>query len=214
MTLTLIETTAILSALGKAWLVVRTAFTPLEMVAVVFTLINVWLAIKEKMWTWPAGIASVLLYLVVFWRSHLYLNAGLQIVYFVMSIHGWYEWLHGGVNKTELTITHASARMWAALLSAGVVMTLVLLWLLRLTAHDASLPIWDAVTTAFSLVGQYMLNMKIVQNWLIWAIVDVIYVVMFIDQKLYPTAVLYAFFVFLCVKGLLDWHRSANASAS
>jgi len=84
---------------SSVWLAIRAAFTPLEMAAVLFTLINVWLAIKEKIWTWPAGIASVLLYLVVFWRSHLYLNAGLQIVYFVMSIHGWYEWLHGGVEK-------------------------------------------------------------------------------------------------------------------
>jgi nicotinamide mononucleotide transporter len=213
LTLTLIEAGAALSALGKVWLIVSNAFTPLEMIAVLFTLANVWLAIKENIWTWPTGIASVLLYLFVFWRSHLYLNAGLQITYFVLSIHGWYEWLHGGVNKTELTITHASSRMWAALMSIGVGLTLALLWLLRLTAHDASLPIWDAVTTAFSIVGQYMLNMKIVENWLIWAIVDVIYVVMFIDQKLYPTAVLYAFFVFLCVKGLIDWRRSARASA-
>lgn len=186
---------AIVITPANVWLAIRQAFTPLEMAAVIFTLINVWLAIKEKIWTWPAGIASVLLYFVVFWRSHLYLNAGLQIVYFVMSIHGWYEWLHGGANKGELTITHASSRMWAVLMSIGVGITLILLWLLRLTAHDASLPIWDAVTTSFSLVGQYMLNMKIVQNWLIWALVDVIYVVMFIDQKLYPTAILYAFFV-------------------
>jgi nicotinamide mononucleotide transporter len=213
LTLTLIEAGAALSALGKLWLVVSAAFTPLEMIAVLFTLANVWLAIKENIWTWPAGIASVLLYLVVFWRTHLYLNAGLQIIYFVLSIHGWYEWLHGGVNKTELTITKASSRMWTVLMSAGVALTLLLLWLLRLTTHDASLPIWDAVTTAFSIVGQYMLNMKIVENWLIWAIVDVIYVVMFIDQKLYPTAVLYAFFVFLCLKGLIDWQRTAHASA-
>jgi nicotinamide mononucleotide transporter len=213
LTLTLIEAGTALSALGKLWLIVSAAFTPLEMVAVLFTLANVWLAIKENIWTWPTGIASVLLYLVVFWRTHLYLNAGLQIIYFVLSIHGWYEWLHGGVNKTELTITHASPRMWAVLMSIGAALTLALLWLLRLTTHDASLPIWDAVTTAFSIVGQYMLNMKIVENWLIWAIVDVIYVVMFIDQKLYPTAVLYAFFVFLCLKGLIDWRRSAHASA-
>ena len=213
MTLTLIEAGAAISALGKLWLIVSAAFTPLEMIAVLFTLANVWLAIKENIWTWPTGIASVLLYLVVFWRSHLYLNAGLQIIYFVLSIHGWYEWLHGGVNKSELTIKHASPRMWAVLMSIGAALTLALLWLLRLTTHDASLPIWDAVTTAFSIVGQYMLNMKIVENWLIWAIVDVIYVVMFIDQKLYPTAVLYAFFVFLCVKGLIDWRRSAHASA-
>ena len=213
MTSTIIGIAVIFPTPENLWLAIRTAFTPLEMAAVIFTLANVWLAIKEDIWTWPAGIASVLLYLVVFWRAHLYLNAGLQIVYFVLSIHGWYEWLHGGANKTELKITRASSRMWAALMSIGVALTLVLLWVLRATAHDASLPIWDAVTTAFSIVGQYMLNMKIVENWLIWAIVDVIYVVMFIDQKLYPTAVLYAFFVFLCLKGLLDWHRSARASA-
>ena len=213
MILTLIESSSVLPLVGKVWLMIRTAFTPLELVAVVFTLVNVWLAIKEKMWTWPAGIASVLLYLIVFWRSHLYLNAWLQVVYFVMSIHGWYEWLHGGKNKTELRITRANPRMWAALMSIGAAITLILLWLLRLTAHDASLPIWDALTTAFSLVGQYMLNMKIVENWLIWALVDIIYVVMFIDQKLYPTAILYAFFVFLCVKGLIDWRRSSFASA-
>jgi len=203
---------AAVSGLAKVWLAIRAAFTPLELVAVAFTLANVWLAIKENIWTWPTGIASVLLYLVVFWRSHLYLNAGLQIVYFVLSIHGWYEWLHGGVNKSELKVTHASRRMWAALMLIGVVLTVALLWLLRLTAHDASLPLWDAITVAFSLVGQYMLNMKIVENWIIWAAVDVIYVVMFIDQKLYPTAVLYAFLLFLCVKGLLDWRRSALAS--
>ena len=173
MILTLIEAPTILPFVGKVWLMIRTAFTPLELVAVVFTLANVWLAIKEKMWTWPAGIVSVLLYLIVFWRSHLYLNAWLQVVYFVMSIHGWYEWLHGGKNKTEL---HDHARHAADVGGADVDRSadyLILLWLLRLTAHDASLPIWDAVTTAFSLVGQYMLNMKIVENWLIWALVDV-----------------------------------------
>ena len=52
--------------------------TPLEIAAVVFTLANVWLAVKENIWTWPAGLVSVTLYLVVFWRAHLYLNAWLQ----------------------------------------------------------------------------------------------------------------------------------------
>jgi nicotinamide mononucleotide transporter len=213
LTFTFLEIAAVVLTPAQIWLALRAAFTPLELVAVVFTFTNVWLAIKEKMWTWPTGIASVLLYLVVFWKSHLYLNAGLQIVYFVLSIHGWYEWLHGGVDKAELRITRASSRLWVVLMSAGVVLTLALFWALRAAAHDASLPIADAVTTAFSLVGQYMLNMKIVENWLIWAIVDVIYVVMFIDQKLYPTAVLYGFFVFLCVKGLIDWRRLEHASA-
>jgi len=86
--------------------------TLLEIAAIAFTLVNVWLAIKENMWTWPTGIVSVILYAVVFYQSRLYANAGLQVVYFVMSIHGWYEWLHGGVNKTELHVRRTTGRQW------------------------------------------------------------------------------------------------------
>jgi nicotinamide mononucleotide transporter len=184
--------------------------TPLEIAAVVFTLANVWLAVKENIWTWPTGIVSVLLYLVVFWRTALYLNAALQVVYFVLSIHGWYEWLHGGENRSELRITLASRRVLLATTLSGVLLTVVLLYLLRLSTTTSSLQLADAVTTAFSLVGQWMLNMKIVENWIVWASVDVVYVMMFLDQKLLATAALYAFFIFLALKGLVDWRRTAR----
>lgn len=177
-----------------------------------FTLANVWLAVKENIWTWPTGIVSVLLYLVVFWRSHLYMNAWLQVVYFALSIHGWYEWLHGGEQKAERRIAHVHPRTSAVLALIGVALTALFVWILRATTAQASLPIWDALTTAFSLVGQWLLNMKFVENWVVWAAVDVIYVVMFVDQKLYPTAALYGFFVFLCIKGWIDWRRTARAA--
>ena len=98
-------------------------FTPLEIAAVAFTLAGVILAIYENIWTWPTGIAGVLLYLVVNWRAHLYANAILQIVYFVLSIHGWYEWLHGGENKTELHVSRATPRTWATTMPVGVALT-------------------------------------------------------------------------------------------
>jgi len=188
-------------------------WTAVELGAVLFTLINVWLAVKEKMWTWPTGIVAVLLTFVLYLHQLLYLNAWLQIVYFLLSIHGWYEWLHGGVNKTERRITFASRMTWAVTMPAGVALTLVLFYLERRYAPGGTLPIWDAFTTAFSIVGQYMLNMKIVENWIMWAIVDVIYVFMLINQHLYCLAALNAFLFILCIKGLIDWRRSANASA-
>lgn len=185
--------------------------TPLEIAAFVFTAVNVWLAVKENMWTWPAGIVSVILFFVYFWQTHVYLNAWLQVVYFILSIHGWYEWLHGGERKTERRVSFASARTWTVTVVIGVALTFVLLDLDHRFSADVSMPFWDALTTAFSLVGQYMLNMKIIENWIIWALVDVIYVFMFIHQKSTLFAVLYAFFIFLCTKGLIDWRRTARA---
>ena len=187
-------------------------WTALEVVAVLFTLVNVWLAIKENMWTWPTGIVAVLLTFVLYWHKLIYLNAWLQIVYFLLSIHGWYEWLHGGVNKTERRVSWASGLTWATTIPIGVALTLLLFYLERRFAPGGSLPVWDALTTAFSIVGQYMLNMKLIENWIIWMLVDVVYVFMLVDQHLYYLAALNAFLFILCIKGFIDWRRSAETA--
>ncbi|MDP9360353.1 MAG: nicotinamide riboside transporter PnuC [Acidobacteriota bacterium] len=187
-------------------------WTALEVAAVLFTLANVWLAVKENMWTWPTGIMAVLLTFILYWHKLIYLNAWLQIVYFLLSIHGWYEWLHGGVNKTERCISWASGMTWAVTMPVGVALTILLLYLERRFAPGGSLPLWDALTTAFSIVAQYMLNMKIIENWIIWAIVDVIYVFMLVDQHLYYLAALNGFLIVLCAKGFIDWRRSIETA--
>ena len=180
--------------------------TLLEIAAIAFTLVNVWLAIKENMWTWPTGIVSVILYAIVFYQSRLYANAGLQVVYFALSIHGWYEWLHGGVNKGELRVRRTTRRQWIGCAIAGVLLTVLLMWLLRRVSGSA--PFSDALTTAFSIVGQWMLNEKLLENWLIWLAVDIVYVPLFAASGRIGSALLYAFFCVLCVKGLIDWKRS------
>jgi nicotinamide mononucleotide transporter len=183
-------------------------FTPLEIAAVAFILANVWLAVKENIWTWPTGIVGVVLYLVVNWRAHLYANALLQVFYFVLSVHGWYEWLHGGKNKSERQVSNATRRIWLATLAGGAILTLPMWLILR---HSGSSPLMDAGTTAYSVVGQFLLNYKITENWVVWAVVDIVYVVIYIQQSLYLTAALYALFVILCVKGWIDWRRTALA---
>ena len=183
--------------------------TPLETIAVVFTLANVYLAVKENIWTWPTGIVSVLLYLVVNWRAHLFANAVLQLLYFALSIHGWYEWLHGGKNKSERRISAATWRIWLFTVVGGALLTLPIWWVLR--TNDSS-PVMDAATTAYSIVGQFLLNFKIIENWIVWALVDVVYVVIYVEQSLRLTAALYAFFIVLCVKGYIDWRKTAIAA--
>ena len=178
----------------------------LEIVAVVFTLANVWLAVKQNMWTWPTGIVSVILYGIVFYQSRLYANTGLQVIYFALSIHGWYEWLHGGVNRTELHVRRATRRQWIGCMVAGIILTALLMWLLRVVSGSA--PFSDASTTAFSIVGQWMMNEKLLENWLIWLAVDLVYVPMFLFSGRAPSAALYALFCVLCIQGIVDWRRS------
>jgi nicotinamide mononucleotide transporter len=187
--------------------------SPLEIAAVVFTLANVWLAVKQNIWTWPTGIASVILYGVVFYQSRFYSNAALQIVYLALSIHGWYEWLHGGANHGELHVRKTTRRQWAGCIVSGIVLTAAIIGLLRWTS-DATFPFWDAFTTAFSLVGQWMMNEKLLENWVIWLIVDIVYVPMFAFGQRGLTAALYALFCILACRGYVEWKRSLVTSAS
>jgi nicotinamide mononucleotide transporter len=184
--------------------------SPLEALAVAFILANVWLAVRENIWTWPTGIVGVVLYFIINWRAHLYFNAWLQVLYFVLSVHGWYEWLHGGENKSERRISNATPRIWLATIVGGALLTLPMWW--YAARHGDSSPVMDAATTAYSVVGQFLLNFKVTENWVVWFAVDVIYVVIYIQQALYLTAGLYAFFVVLCVKGYVDWRKTAIAA--
>ena len=187
--------------------------TPLEIAAAAFILVNVWLATKENIWTWPTGIIGVILYTIVNYKAKLYANAGLQVVYFVLSIHGWYEWLHGGENKSELHVRRTTARQWIGCAIASVVLTAAVMQLLRWT-QDSQQTFLDSATTALSLVGQWMMNEKLLENWWFWLIVDIAYVPIYLKSGNWLTSGLYALFCILCIKGIVDWKRSMRSTAS
>jgi nicotinamide mononucleotide transporter len=87
------------------------------------------------------------------------------------------------------------------------------MWYFLVRSGSSSSPVMDAATTAYSVVGQILLNLKYVENWIIWVAVDVVYVVIYVQQKLVLTAALYALFVVLCAKGFVDWRRDAARPA-
>ena len=147
----------------------------------------------------------------MFWQAQLYADMGLQGVYVLLCLYGWYEWLHGGPGRGVLVVTRTprpARPVLAALGTAGA--GLLGLALERLT--DASLPFWDSSTTAFSLVAQYMQTRKWLENWVVWIVVDLVYLGIYTYKALYLMTGLYAVFLVLAVLGHLDWTRSLEAS--
>ena len=178
-----------------------------EVLAVVFGIVSVYLSTREHIWSWPTALVNVGLYFVVFYEAKLYADMGLQVVYFGLSLYGWYEWLYGGANRTELHVSRTSRPLGVRLLTIGIVCAAVLGTLLaRFT--DAALPYVDSATTSTSLVAQWMMTRKILENWAVWMAVDVVYVGMFIYKHLYLTAGLYTVFFVLAVMGYVQWKRS------
>jgi nicotinamide mononucleotide transporter len=178
---------------------------------VLFGVISVWLTVRENIWCWPTGLVNVLLFVVVFWQAKLYADMGLQVVYAILSVYGWYEWLYGGKGRGERAVSRTPRFVLVPLLLAGL-LGLVGLGLFLRRATDAALPFWDAGTTSFSLVAQWMLTKKWLENWLIWIVVDVIYVGMYLFKQLYPTAGLYLVFLVLACLGFQAWTKALGAA--
>jgi len=176
--------------------------------------VSVWLYVRQNVWAWPTGIANSAFWLVLFWGSRLYLDAGLQIVYIGLGVWGWYWWLRGGERGGRLHLSRTPrAEAWL-LVGIGILATLGLWW--AMVAVDDALPLPDAATTVVSLIAQYMLTRKLLANWWCWIAVDVAYVIMYASQHLYLTAALQPLFLAMCVVGLRQWRaelRPAVASA-
>ena len=182
----------------------------LEWIAAIAGAISVYLSAREKIWSWPTAIVNVGLYIIVFRRTGLYSDMGLQVVYLVLSIYGWYEWLYGGKNRSTLRVSRASAREW---LIATPVALLFWFALARYTATlpGVALPHLDAGLTTLSLVAQWMMTRKILENWVLWIVADIVYVPMYFYKGLPVTAALYAIFLALAALGLRSWWRSYQA---
>lgn len=182
----------------------------LEPVAVVTGVITVWLSTRQQLAAWPVALVNATLYFVIFQRDRLYANMGLQVVYFGLSCYGWYQWRFGGTGHTELAVTRATARHAAWLVPIGVVVAATLGFVLA-QSTDAVVPWVDSAATSTSLVAQWMMTRKLLQNWLIWIAVDVVYVGMFLYTGLLLTAGLYAVFLVLATMGYMQWKRTLPA---
>jgi nicotinamide mononucleotide transporter len=180
--------------------------SPIEWTAAAFYLLSVLLTARESIWCWPTGLIAVALYLVVFYEAKLYADVGLQGVFIVLQVYGWYEWLHGGSDRGELRVTPTPGRLLPALLGIGGAGTALLGYLLH-RYTDAALPYWDSAIAAFSLVAQWMLAKKLLENWLFWIAVDVVAVGVYYAKGLVATTGLYTVLLVMATLGYLQWRR-------
>jgi nicotinamide mononucleotide transporter len=184
---------------------------PVELAGFVLSLAMVYCNIKEIHWGWPLAILSSALYGAVFWDSQLYGEASLQVMFIITALWGWHQWRKGTQStppdiqtapplKISQLNTNEFKQTAAATLLAWPVMAY---FLNRYT--DSDVAIWDALVTSLSLLGQYLLAKKKIENWWVWMVVNVITVGLMLVKSLWLTALLYVLFAVLSYIGLKTW---------
>lgn len=196
---------------------------PIEVVAFISGVVSVYLTVKQNIWCWPIGIINVIAFTFLFYDAKLYSDMGLQIIYFVLSIYGWYNWLYGGKNKTELPITRSSRPHIVVFLCIFLFGTVLLGYLVKkytnastmafslnlsfLQLIESLITYIDASQTMLSLIGQFTLSYKKLESWIFWIIVDIISIAMYHYKGLYLTEFLYIIFLILAISGYTTWKK-------
>jgi nicotinamide mononucleotide transporter len=180
-----------------------------EIVAALLGLAMVGCNIREIHWGWPLAIASSLLYVVVFWDSRLYGDASLQVFFAVVAGWGWYQWLRGHrADGSALRVARLGPRGLAVTLAASALLWPAAGWFLK-THTDTDVPWWDGFNTALSVVGQFLLGRKYIENWAVWVVVNTVSVGLFAYKGLWLTAGLYLVFLALSFVGWKQWKAHA-----
>ena len=180
--------------------------SPLEIFAVIISIIGVTLTIKRNMWCWVFNFFAFVLYAYLFFEFKLYGETILQVFFMVVNFYGFYHWLKGKQQDHEIRIEPIAVQtviLQMIIAAAGGV-------IFGLSLHyftDAALPMLDSQLAAFSLLATYWTSRKHIATWVLWVFVDIVYVGMFMYKELFLTAALYAAFVGLAGFGWWQWQQ-------
>ncbi len=189
-----------------------------EFLIVITGLLSVYFAVKEDNRTWSIGIVNALLFAVVFYSQRFYINIGLQALYVIYNLYSWRMWLRGGPKHAPpnavLSAPTATPRAaWLLLLLAIAAFTLLFGWVFA-AFTDGRLTYGDALTTALSLVAQYALTRKWLENWWIWIAANLIYLRLFVASEAYWLAALQIAYIALSYSGWARWRADIRRRAT
>ena len=196
--------------LAAAFTLLGSPVTWLEIGAFVLALWMVLANMRVQLIAWPLAIVSSLAYLLLFAHSKLYGEAGLQVLFVVVAGWGWWQWRYGKqADGAALRVRYLGTRArW--LLAAATLAAWPLLGLLLQRVTDTDVPFWDALPTAGSVAGQWLLGRQYVENWPVWVAVNAVSIALFAYKGLWLTVVLYALFAGLALLGWRAWARRAT----
>jgi nicotinamide mononucleotide transporter len=171
------------------------------------------LAVRQNIWTFPVAIVSSLFYIVVFGRQTLYADAALQIMFIALAVQGWYLWRRGSQDRHGVAVRRTPQWAWLPLaLSLAVLVAGLYAFLVTFT--DSNVPQLDSVVTGLSVVSQFMMNRKWIENWALWIVTDTFSVGVYLFKGLNLTAGYCAFLSVMAAVGLWSWRQELRTVAT
>lgn len=182
----------------------------LQLTGIALGLLYLWLEYRADIRLWIVGLIMPCVHGALYFKAGLYADCSMQLYYILAGLYGWIVWHNAPHRETAArTIGHTPRQLVPALIALFAAAH-VLIYLLLTRFTNSTVPFWDALTTALSVVAMWMLSRKFVEQWLVWAAVDAITVGLYIYKQIPFTAGLYALYTALAVAGYLRWRKLAR----
>ncbi|MEM9172384.1 MAG: nicotinamide riboside transporter PnuC [Pseudomonadota bacterium] len=185
----------------------------LELVATLLLMVNVYLLGQQKLSNYAFGFVGVVLFGFLFREFKLYSDMLLQWAFYApLQIVGFILWKYGrtlGASDPQnelnsMQVVTLPGKWWPVLIIA-ITGTTLALGSYMANNTDASFPYADALTTTMSIAASILMLKKIIENWLLWIVMDLIAIPVYAMKGLYVTAGLYGVFLVLATLGLARW---------
>lgn len=175
----------------------------IEIIAFIFSLMSVIGLANRKMYGWYSGLIGVSAFFYLFYQEKLYMDMVLQVIFFVQSLIGIYNWK---IKTDDVKLSTISWDRFILHLSTTVAIGIIIGMILS-EYTNASQPYLDSILSVVCLLANYYLTKKILQSWIVWISVDVFYLFLFYNQEMYITLLLYVLFLGNSIRGLIKWRK-------
>ena len=179
----------------------------LQIVGTLLGLLYLWLEYKANIWVWIVGAIMPMVHGMLYLQSGIYADAAMQLYYVAAGIYGLFVWLRGEKRSEKRVDIQYTPKQWIFSLVAVYVVLHISLYFLLTEFTDSRVPLFDSMSTALSIVAMWMLSRKLVEQWLVWLVVDMISVGLYLYKGIPITAMLYMLYCALAVAGYMRWRK-------
>jgi nicotinamide mononucleotide transporter len=199
------------------------SFTWLDIFAVFTSYSCTWLCVTQSWLNFPMGIFSSIAYAISFMGYGL-VSSSVSSWYLVpVLLVGWWYWVRGRDIKPdipgnpwkteEIPVTHLKWDKNFLFYILISVVSWLTLWLFT-KSIGAQMPMYDSAILILSIVAQYLLQGKKIENWYVWIFMNIICIYTYFSTGAFLFGVQYVFFIMTDIVGLFQWYRSMKRNSN
>lgn len=178
----------------------------LQLIGIALGLLYLWLEYRAHIGLWLVGLVMPLVHGVLYYKAGLYADCAMNGYYVLAGLYGLAVWRRAPKQSAGGRIVATPRTLLLQLIVIGAA-SQAGIYILLTAFTNSSVPYWDSLTTALSVVAMWMLSRKYLEQWLVWLAVDVLTVGLYFYKGIPFTAGLYALYAVLAVGGYLRWRR-------